>query len=133
MFDLDLKSRIPIYEQLVEHIKKMIFEGVIQADEKMPSVRTLASELTINPNTIQKAYRELERLGYIYSLPGKGSYVQEVSDIKNKFHIETLKDDLVSILKELLFLNVTKEELLEIIEKVEEDIEGVNEDENNRK
>ena len=130
MFDLDLKSRIPIYEQLVEHIKEMIFQGVIQADEKMPSVRQLASELTINPNTIQKAYRELEQLGYIYSLPGKGSYVKEVSEMKTEVHVSALKEDLISILKELLFLNVSKDEIVGIIDAVEDEIEEVNEDEN---
>src|SRR5699024_10443667 len=130
MFDLDLKSRIPIYEQLVEHIKEMIFQGVIQADEKMPTVRQLASELTINPNTIQKAYRELEQLGYIYSLQGKGSYVKEVSEMKTEVHVSALKEDLISILKELLFLNVSKDEIVGIIDAVEDQIEEVNEDEN---
>ena len=71
MINLDLKSRVPIYEQLVDKVKQLIIQGVLKPDEKLPSVRSLAQELTINPNTIQKAYRELEREGYIYSLPAR--------------------------------------------------------------
>ncbi|HBQ26608.1 MAG TPA: GntR family transcriptional regulator, partial [Syntrophomonas sp.] len=71
MFELDFRSRIPIYEQLVDKIIELIINNVLKPDEQLPSVRVLASELTINPNTIQKAYRELEYQGYIYSVPGK--------------------------------------------------------------
>ena len=77
MFEIDLKSRQPLYEQIVDNIKQQIIKGVLQANEQLPSVRSLAAELTINPNTIQKAYRELERLGYVSSLPGRGSFVND--------------------------------------------------------
>lgn len=73
MFELDVRSRKAIYEQLVDKIKEMIVYGVLQPEEQLPSVRTLSGQLTVNPNTIQKAYRELEREGYIYSLQGKGA------------------------------------------------------------
>ena len=76
MFELDFRSRIPIYEQLVDKIIELIINNVLKPDEQLPSVRVLASELTINPNTIQKAYRELEYQGYIYSVPGKGSFIK---------------------------------------------------------
>ncbi len=66
MFDLDIRSRKPIYEQLVDKLKELIIHEVFKADQKLPSVRLLAKELTINPNTIQKAYRELEHQNYIY-------------------------------------------------------------------
>lgn len=72
MFELDVRSRKPIYEQLTDKVKEMILHGILQVDEQLPSVRTLSQQLTVNPNTIQKAYRELEREGYIYSLQGKG-------------------------------------------------------------
>ena len=64
MFKIDLKSRKAIYEQVVDNFKEMIISGVLKPDEKVPSVRDMAKELTINPNTIQKAYRELENRGY---------------------------------------------------------------------
>jgi len=65
MFELNLRSRAPVYEQLVEKIKELIINNVLKPDQQLPAVRVLASELTINPNTIQKAYRELEHRGYI--------------------------------------------------------------------
>lgn len=71
MFELDVRSRVPIYEQLVEKIKELIIKGLLKEHEQLPSVRALSNDLTINPNTIQKAYRELENQGYIYSIPGK--------------------------------------------------------------
>ena len=71
MFELDVRSRKAIYEQLVDKVKEMIVYGILKPDEQLPSVRALSTQLTVNPNTIQKAYRELEREGYIYSLQGK--------------------------------------------------------------
>lgn len=73
MFELDLRSRKPIYEQLVEKLKELIINEVLKPDEQLPSVRALAQQLTINPNTIQKAYRELETQRYIYSVKGRGA------------------------------------------------------------
>ena len=74
MFELDLRNRKPIYEQLIDKFKQLIISELLMRDEQLPSVRALAQELSINPNTIQKAYRELETQGYIYSIKGKGSY-----------------------------------------------------------
>ena len=67
MFQLDLKSRKSIYEQVVDNLKEMIISGVLKSGEKLPSVRELSRMLTVNPNTVQKAYRELERQGYVYT------------------------------------------------------------------
>lgn len=74
MFELDYKSRLPIYEQLYRSITRMAALGVVDPGEALPSVRSLAQELGVNPNTVQKAYRMLERDGIIYSVPGKGSF-----------------------------------------------------------
>lgn len=84
MFDIDVKSRMPIYEQITENVKRLIIQGVLLPEEKLPSVRSLAQELTINPNTIQKAYRELEREGYVISRPGKGSFVNYMTETMNR-------------------------------------------------
>ncbi|MBE6897811.1 MAG: GntR family transcriptional regulator [Ruminococcaceae bacterium] len=72
---LDMQSRKPIYEQLKEQILRLTMLGVLSADEKLPSVRSLARDVGINPNTVQKAYQELERDGIIYIVGGKGSFV----------------------------------------------------------
>ena len=75
MILIDYKSRKPIYEQIIDNVKELIVSGVLERDEQLPSVRQLAQELAIKPNTIQKAYAELERQGVIYSLKGRGSFV----------------------------------------------------------
>lgn len=75
MISIDNRDPRPLYEQVVDGFRKLIVAGVMAPDEKLPSVRSLAAELAINPNTIQRAYRELEALGYTYSAAGKGSFV----------------------------------------------------------
>ena len=75
MVHLDYRDARPIYSQIVDGFREQIVSGVLQNGDKMPSVRELASQLTINPNTIQRAYRELEMQGWIASVPGKGSFV----------------------------------------------------------
>lgn len=75
MIILDYKDRRPIYEQVVSKLEDLILQGVLAQDEQLPSVRQLAMDLSINPNTIQRAYAELERRGCTYSVKGKGSFV----------------------------------------------------------
>lgn len=133
MFDLDLKSRKPIYEQLIENIKMMIIQKVLNIDEQLPSVRSLAQELTINPNTIQRAYRELEREGFIYSLPGRGSFVSDVNAAVNKERSQMLTEDLERIIKELLYLDVPADNLKSIIDQAATEIEGIPDREEERK
>ena len=77
MFLVNPKSTQPIYEQLVEQLRRQLFLGVVQAGQALPSVRQLATELGINPNTIQKAYRRMEAEGMIISVPGKGSFISD--------------------------------------------------------
>ena len=72
---VDLRSRRPIFEQIVDAVRDLAIRGLMQPDEHLPSVRALAAELAINPNTIQKAYGELERQGVIYSLAGRGNFI----------------------------------------------------------
>ena len=74
MIILDYNDKRPIYEQIVEKMTNLILRGVYEADEKLPSVRSMAVDLSINPNTIQRAYGELERQGYIYSIKGRGNF-----------------------------------------------------------
>ncbi|OES45005.1 GntR family transcriptional regulator [Domibacillus iocasae] len=124
MFTIDTRSRVPIYEQLMEKLKELIIREVMKEDEQLPSVRALAQQLTINPNTIQKAYRELEREGYIYSVPGKGSFVSPVKNEINKERMEMLRSELERIVGEILYLGVPKDEVIKLIETMEEPERG---------
>lgn len=117
MLQLDFRSRVPVYEQLTEKIKEQIVHKVLKEDEQLPSVRELALELTINPNTIQKAYRELERQGYIYSVPGKGNFVKPIDKIENVRQQQELMEQLHKVTAELLYLGTSIEEIREAIEK----------------
>ncbi len=118
MISIDYRSRMPIYEQLIEAFKLQIMKGVLKQDEQLPSVRQLAQELTINPNTIQKAYRELEREGFTYSIPGKGSFVQQIEDTINKERVTMLKTELEKLVEELMFLGMSKEEIISTINQI---------------
>ncbi|NLX02130.1 MAG: GntR family transcriptional regulator [Syntrophomonadaceae bacterium] len=112
MFELDLRSRAPIYEQLVDKIIELIINNVLKPDEQLPSVRVLSSELTINPNTIQKAYRELEYRGYIYSLPGKGSFVKPAVSGDNTARLQSLESELARIIAEMRYLGMPPGEIV---------------------
>ena len=124
MFELDLRSRLPIYEQLVEKFKNLIINEVLKPYEQLPSVRSLSKDLTINPNTIQKAYRELERQGYICSIPGKGSFVNEFSSEVNTEKMNSLKRDLEKIISELIFMGIGKKDILSMVDEIEENLKG---------
>jgi len=92
MFLVNPKSKQPIYEQLVEQLRKQLFLGVVCAGQALPSVRQLATELGINPNTIQKAYRRMEAEGMIISVPGKGSFISDdLADMLKKQRDEQLE------------------------------------------
>lgn len=117
MFTIDNRSRVPIYEQLMANLKELMIREVLKEDEQLPSVRSLAQDLTVNPNTIQKAYRELEREGFIYSVPGKGSFVAPLETKRNEERINMLTSELEKLIIEMTYLGVTKEQLIEIIEK----------------
>ncbi|KAB2338079.1 GntR family transcriptional regulator [Cytobacillus depressus] len=124
MFELDVRSRKPIYEQLVERLKELIITEILKADEQLPSVRTLAQQLTINPNTIQKAYRELETQGYIYSIKGKGSFVSPASPSPDAEKLSKVKSELMKLLSEAMYLGMTVDDLFIIIQEVEATVGG---------
>lgn len=120
MIILDYSDKRPIYEQVVGRFKDLIYKGILSADEQMPSVRSLAIELSINPNTIQRAYAELERSGLIYAVKGRGNYVADISDMlparQQKFF-----EEFDSLLDRLPALSITKDELIEHINGYEID------------
>ncbi|MFT4007048.1 MAG: GntR family transcriptional regulator [Lacrimispora sp.] len=92
MILLDYKDRRPIYEQVVEKLKDLMICGVLEQDTQLPSVRSLAMDLSLNPNTIQRAYAELERRGFIYSVKGRGSFVADTGSIRALKNSELKKD-----------------------------------------
>lgn len=118
MFNLNYRENKPFYEQIQERIRSMITSGAMAPGEKLPSVRELAVQLAINPNTIQRAYRELERDGYIYSVSGKGSFVGgEIETIeKHKQELLTQFDSLVKVMQEA---GISREILAERLSKGE--------------
>jgi len=124
MFQLDLKSRKALYEQIVDRFKELIIKDVLKADEQLPSVRDLAKELTINPNTIQKAYRELERQGYIYTVKGRGNFVSPRIERVDNEKIKNLKHHVQEKIAELIYLGVERKELLELIETTYREVKG---------
>lgn len=99
MFLVNPKSKQPIYEQLIEQLRKQLFLGVAQAGQPLPSVRQLAIELGINPNTIQKAYRRMEAEGMIVSVPGKGSFISDdLADMLKKQRGEQMEKTKMQII-----------------------------------
>ena len=110
MLNLDYRDARPIYEQVKDGLRRLMVTGVIQEGEKLPSVRTMAGTLAINPNTIQRAYEALEAEGYVYSVPGKGSFAAPNTGVD-----EGRKHDLLQTFDqtagELLFLGVSGQEL----------------------
>ena len=117
MISLNYRDSRPIYEQIKDGFKKLIATGAIGADEKLPSVRALATQLSINPNTIQRAYAELESEGYTYSIPGKGSFAAPQSEADRARKAE-LKEHFRALAAELRSLGVSEEELCALIKEV---------------
>ncbi|MGX8702610.1 GntR family transcriptional regulator [Caproiciproducens sp.] len=117
VFTLDYKSRLPIYEQLYRSIRRMAAVGAVDRREPLPSVRALAQELGVNPNTVQKAYRMLEHDGIICSVPGKGSFLSEdLSAISQQREIALEKLD--DAIRSAADLGITKNQIIVRVESI---------------
>ena len=116
MILIDYKDRRPIYEQIVEKFQQMIICGVIEPDSPMPSVRSLAMELSINPNTIQRAYMTLEQEGLIYPVKGKGNFVAETQQIQEKSK-EDFRKEFLELVRRGINTGMTEEELMTLVQK----------------
>ena len=111
MFQLDTKTRKSIYEQVVDNLKELIMSEVLASDEKLLSVRDLSKEITVNPNTVQKAYKQLENEGYIYTVSGIGTFVSDKTNIKiDTDKINEIKSNIQFYFKELIYLGLSAEE-----------------------
>lgn len=115
MIILDYKDRRPIYEQVAEKLEELMLLGILGENEPLPSVRSLAMELSINPNTIQRAYGELECQGYIYTVKGKGSFVAENSVMKEK-RKKDLLIQVSEVIDEAIRLGISGEEIKNMVE-----------------
>ena len=115
MIILDYKDRRPIYEQVAEKLEELMLLGILGENEPLPSVRSLAMELSINPNTIQRAYAELERQGYIYTVKGQGSFVAENSVMKEK-RKKDLLIQVSEVIDEAIRLGISGEEIKNMVE-----------------
>ena len=115
MIVLDYRDSRPLYQQVKDSLRRMMLTGLLEPDEKLPSVRSLATQLAINPNTIQRAYAELEAEGYIYSVAGRGSFVS-AGDGEHLRRVADLTGRLVPLLEELKSLGYTREQLLALWE-----------------
>ena len=114
MISLNYRDSRPIYGQIKDGLRKLIVTGALGPDEKLPSVRALATQLSINPNTIQRAYNELEGEGYIYSVPGKGSFATGsagADEVRRKELLSKARE----LLAELKYLGVPEEDLLSLV------------------
>lgn len=119
MIVIDYSDKRPIYEQIAERYRTLILNGVLEGNEKLPSVRSLAVDLSINPNTIQRAYSELERSGFVYSVKGKGNFVCADKTIVEQ-EKGKMMEELHTYLKEYREAGIKKEE----VEKMVADVFG---------
>lgn len=114
---IDLRSRTPIFEQIITSVRDLAIRGLMQPDEPMPSVRALAAELAINPNTIQKAYAELERQGVIYSLAGRGNFVASDISALQTAHRDALLCTAEKALRAAAEYGITEDEILKTVKR----------------
>ncbi|MBR6514130.1 MAG: GntR family transcriptional regulator [Clostridia bacterium] len=118
MFSIDVFSRIPVYEQIIRQAEDYVSKGLLKAGDKIPSVRNLSVTLSVNPNTIQKAYSELDLRGIIFSVPGKGCFVTEnAQEIVNKSKRKKL-EELSSLVNELKIAGTEYKDIQAIIDSI---------------
>ena len=128
MIQLNYRDARPIYEQVKDGLRHLVVTGALQAGDKLPSVRALATSLAINPNTIQRAYESLEREGYLYTVAGKGSFAAPQADV-NADRRARLLEQFDASAAELLFLGLTAGELAARLQAAETGRTGHREEE----
>ena len=117
MLTVNFSSRTPVYQQLYDDVIRLVSLGVLKSDTKLPPVRILATELGINPNTVQKAYKMLEKDGYIYSTVGRGSIVSNKLDQNQAEKIQA-KNDLKESIDKAYKKGITKDEMIELVDEI---------------
>ena len=117
MITLDYKSDKPLHEQITQRIKDLIICGVLASGDQLPSVRELSVDLTVNPNTVQRAYKTLETEGVIYSIRGKGNFVAESCEADART-IDNLYSSLAEIVRELSFFGEPSDKILKVAQNL---------------
>ena len=118
MINIDYRDSRSLHIQIADGLRELIVNGIMKENEQLPSVRDLSINLTVNPNTVQKAYKDLEAGGYIYSVKGKGSFVAAATDVRSAKGINELYDSLGQTIKELMFLGEGKEKLIQLVDRI---------------
>ncbi len=119
MWQIDKFSRIPIYEQVIDLVERFVLQGILREDEQLPSVRSLSQSMGVNPNTLQKAYVELERRGICRSVPGSGRYVSREAKTKLSERNGLRLDEFKRLAEELIKSGVSADELIGFIQSIQ--------------
>lgn len=126
MIDIDVTSSTPIYLQIINGIKEGILKGVFEPGEKLPSVREMAKLMTLNPNTVQRAYKELEREKVLVTVRGRGTYIsEEYKPRRDEHKLNEVKEIFKTGIVEAIYMGFTKEELLSLVKGLIDDMEGM--------
>lgn len=123
MIVLDYRDKRPIYEQVVDKLERLIVGGALEQDFKMPSVRSLGMELSVNPNTIQRAYNQLEQEGYLYTVSGRGSFVAPESEWRDGKKLRMLEEWKL-VTQSAREAGLTREELVRELEGIFEGVKS---------
>ena len=122
MFQINLRSQRSIYEQIIDNIKELIIRGALPEDSELPSIRELSRTLTVNPNTVQKAFKELEREGFIYKVKGRGTFVSPRQAAKvDPQTVKIICADIRNSVQELSYLGVPREEIQKMVSDIAAD------------
>lgn len=123
MINVDSRNNRPIYEQIIDGVKENILKGILQPGDKLPSVREMSSLITANPNTVSRAYMELERQRVIETVRGRGTYVSLNYKPKvEENRMEKLKDDIKKIILEAHYMGIKKEDIVKLINEFYEEV-----------
>jgi len=120
MILLDYRDKRPIYEQVIEKLEHLIVSGALEENMKMPSVRSLGMELSLNPNTIQRAYNQLEQEGYLYTVTGRGSFVAPEAEWREGKNMKML-EEWRAVSAKARDAGLTKEQLITEINRIYEE------------
>ncbi len=119
LIKIDARSNKPLYEQIIDSIKSDVLKGYLKPQDEIPSVRKMAMELSVTPNTVSKAYQELERCGVIETIRGKGTYISGVINIKfDEDKKQQVEKNLKTGIVELMYMGLDKEDIVRMVENI---------------
>lgn len=118
MIRLNYKDGRSLHEQIEDGLKELIISGVLKPDEQLPSVRELSVSLTVNPNTVQRAYKQLEHDKFIYSVKGRGNFVMPAADTRSSAKTAELYENLGAVVRELLYLGENTDDIENRVRKI---------------